>query len=112
MTTTNIRLPYREDTGLDRKNNKHPKSGPRHFGITHKSIYNVDIKQILTNDTVRTDSLVSKEPEIKQDSIGGAGPSAIEIFTKGEFRTNPETIKTDKLIQLFREYSMLLAQKN
>ena len=34
------------------------------------------------------------------------GPSAIEIITKGEFNTDPDTIKTDKIIQLFREYYM------
>ena len=44
----------------------------------------------------------------KSDKIffWGAGPSAIEIITKGEFNTDPDTIKTDKLIQLFREYYM------
>ena len=30
----------------------------------------------------------------------------IEIITKGEFNTDPDTIKTDKLIQLLREYYM------
>ena len=34
-----------------------------------------------------------------------SGPTAIEI-TKGEFNTDPDTIKTDKLLQLFREHYM------
>ena len=35
-----------------------------------------------------------------------AGPSAVKIITKGEFNTYPDTIKNDKLIQLFRENYM------
>ena len=48
----------------------------------------------------------TKEPDIRQDFIWGAGPSAIEIITKGEINTDPDTITTDKLIQLFKEYYM------
>ena len=48
----------------------------------------------------------TKEPEIRQDFIWSAGPSAIEIISKGEFNTDPDTIKTEKLIQLFREHYM------
>ena len=47
-----------------------------------------------------------KEPEIRQDFIWGAGPSAIETITKREFNTDPDTINTDKLIQLFKDYYM------
>ena len=47
-----------------------------------------------------------KNRKTRQDFIWDAGPSAIEIITKGEFNTDPDTIKTDKLIQLFREYYM------
>ena len=43
----------------------------------------------------------TKEPGIGQDFVWGAGQSAIEIITKGEFNTDPDTIKTDKTIQLF-----------
>ena len=72
-----------------------------------KRIHNIDIKPILTDGTVPTgDSSDTKEPEIRQDFIWGAGQSAIEIIAKGEFNTDPDTIKTDKLIQLFREYYM------
>ena len=67
----------------------------------------MDIKQKLTDDTVPTgDPWDTKEPEIRQDFICGAGPSAKEIITKGEFNTDTDTIKSDKLIQLFREYCM------
>ena len=48
----------------------------------------------------------TKKPNIRQDFIWGAGPSAVEIITKGEFNTDPDTIKTDKLIHLFRQYYM------
>ena len=47
-----------------------------------------------------------KESEIRQDFIWGAGPSAIETITKGEFNTDPDTINTEKLIQLFKDYYM------
>ena len=36
----------------------------------------------------------------------GAGPSAIEIISKGEFNTDSDTINTEKLIQLFKDYYM------
>ena len=35
-----------------------------------------------------------------------AGPSAIETITKGEFNTDPDTIKTEKLVQLIKDYYM------
>ena len=46
----------------------------------------------------------TKDPEIGKDFIWGAGPSAMEILTKGEFNTDPNTIQTDKLLQFFREH--------
>ena len=80
---------------------------PQKNGPYTKKIYNVDIKQILADDTVPTaDPWDAKELEIRQDFIWSAGPSLIEILTKGEFNTDPDTIKTDTLIQLFREYYM------
>ena len=39
----------------------------------------------------------TKEPEIRQDFIWGAGPLAIETITKREFNTDPDTINTEKL---------------
>ena len=47
-----------------------------------------------------------KKPEIRQDFIWGAGPSTIETITKGEFNTDPDTINTEKLIQLLKDYYM------
>ena len=72
-----------------------------------KRIHNIDIKQLLKVETVPTDeNWDTKEPEIRQVFIRTAGPSAIEIITKGEFNKEPDTIKTDILIQLFRKYYM------
>ena len=63
-----------------------------------KKIHNIDTKPILTADTVPTgDPWDTKQPEIRQDFIWGAGPAAIEIITKGELNTDPDTIKTDNL---------------
>ena len=101
---TKIQLPYLEDTGLDGKKIYTPNEWTGRFRHYIKRIHNIDIKPILTEDT--EDPWVTKEPEIRQDFIWGAGPSAIEIITKGEFNTDPDTIKTDELIQLFREYYM------
>ena len=104
---TKIQLPYLEDTGLDGKKIYTPKEWTERLRHYIKRIYNIDIKPILTNDTVPTgDPWNTKEPDIRQDFIWGAGPSAIEIITKGEFNTDPDTITTDKLIQLFKEYYM------
>ena len=47
-----------------------------------------------------------KEPTIRQDFIWGAGPSAIEMITKREFNTDPDTINTEKFTQLFKDYYM------
>ena len=47
-----------------------------------------------------------KEPTIRQNFIWRAGPSAIKIISKGEFNTDPDTINTEKLIQLFKDYYM------
>ena len=41
---------------------------------------------------------MTKEPELGQDFIWGAGPLAIETITKGELNTDPDTINTEKLI--------------
>ena len=104
---TKIQLPYLEDTGLDGKKLYTPKEWTDRLWHYIKRIYNIDIKPILTDDTVPTgDPWNTKEPDIRQDFIWGAGPSAIEIITKGEFNTDPDTITTDKLIQLFKEYYM------
>ena len=46
------------------------------------------------------------EPEMRQNLIWGAGPSAIENITKGEFNTDPDTINTERLLQLFKDYYM------
>ena len=99
---TKIQLPYLEDTGLDGKKLYTPEEWTKIFRHYIKRIHNIDIKQILTDDTVPTgDPWDTKETEIRQDFIWGAGTSA-----KGEFKTDSDTIKTDKLIQLFREYYM------
>ena len=102
MTPTNIKLPYLEDTGLYGKKLYTPKEWTtERFRHYTKRIYNVDIKQILTDDMVPTgDPWDTKEPEIRHDFIWVAGPSAIEIITKAEFNTDPGTIETDKLIAI------------
>ena len=104
---TKITLPYLEDTELDGKKLYAPKKLTERFRHYIKRIHNIQNKQILTDDTVLTgDPWDTKEPEIRRDFIWGAGPSSIEIITEGEFNTDSDTIKTDKLIQLFREYYM------
>ena len=87
-TTTKIQLPYLEDTGLNGKKIYTPREWTERFRHCVKRIHNIDIKQILTDDTVPTDgNWDTKEPEIRQDFIWSAGQSAIEIITKGEFNT-------------------------
>ena len=74
-----------------------------------KRIYDIDIKPpaALSGETIPTSyRWTEKEPEIKQDLIWGAGPSAIENITKGDFNTDPDTINTERLLQLFEDYYM------
>ena len=72
-----------------------------------KKIHNVDIKQMLSGETVpKGKRWEEKQPEIRQDITWGARQSAIEMITNGEFSTHPENIKTDKMLQLFREHYM------
>ena len=106
MTTTFIRLPYLEDTGLDGKKLIYNHRVDRDISHYTKRIYNVDIKLILMDDTVPpANPGIRKSQKSDETSSGaGAGPSAIEIINKGEFNTDPDIIKTDKLIQLDREY--------
>ena len=109
MTTTNIKLPYLEDTGLDGKKLYTPREWTERF--RHNESFrknpqrgyqgNINGRYGATGDTWDT-----KEPEIRQKFIRSAGASAIAIITKGEFNTDPDTIKTEKLIQLFRKYYM------
>ena len=54
MTTTNIKLPYLDDTGLDGKKLYTPKEWTEIFRHYTIRINNVDTKQILTEDTVPT----------------------------------------------------------
>ena len=54
------------------------------------------------NDTSRDE----EEPEIRPDLMWVAGPSSIEIITKGEFNMDLGNIKMSKLIPLFREHYM------
>ena len=53
----------------------------------------------LSGETIPTSNeWRTKEPEIRQDFTWGAGRSAIEKITKGEFNTDPDTINAEKLI--------------
>ena len=91
---TKIQLPYLEDTELDGKKIYTPNEGTERFRHYIKRIHNIDIKPILTDDTKLTgDQWDTKEPQIKQDFIWGAGPSAIEIITKGELTRTPTQSK-------------------
>ena len=67
---TKIQLPYLEDTGLDGKKLYTPKEWTERLRHDIKRIYNIDIKPILTDDTVPTgDPWNTKEPDIRQNFI-------------------------------------------
>ena len=51
---TTIQLSYLEDTGLDGKKIYTPKEWTERFRHNIKRIHNIDIKPILTDDTVPT----------------------------------------------------------
>ena len=104
-TKSSILLPYLEDTGLDGKKLYTPKEWTERLRHYIKRIHDIDIKPALSGETKPTSTeWAAKEPEIRQDFIWGAGPSAIETITKGVFNTDPDTINTERLIQLFKDY--------
>ena len=85
-TTNNILLPYLEDTGLDRKKLYTPKEWTERMRNYIKPIQDMDIKPGLSGETMPANNgWTEKEPTIRQEFIWGAGPSAIEIISKGEF---------------------------
>ena len=107
ITSDSILLPYLEDTGLIGKKLYTPKEWTERLRHYIKRIHNIDIKPALSWETIPTSNeWTTKEPERRQDFIWGAGPSAIETITKGGFNTDPDTINTEKLIQLFKDYYM------
>ena len=106
-TTSKIQIPYVEDFGFDGKKLYTPKEWTERLRHYIKRIYNIDIKPALSGETIPTNnSWTEKEPEIRQNFIWGAGPPAIENITRGEFNTDPDTINTERLLQLFKDYYM------
>ena len=76
----------------------------RHY---KKRIHDNGMKPALSGETIPTNNgWTEKEHIIRQDFIWEAGPSAIEMTTKGEFNTDPVTPNTEKLIELFKDYYM------
>ena len=53
-TTSNIQLPYLEDTGLDAKNYIHQKNKTERLRHYTKRIYDIDIKPTLSGETIPT----------------------------------------------------------
>ena len=103
-TKNNILLPYLENIGRKKDT---PKEWTERLPHYIKRIYNIDIKPVLSGETIpRSNEWTTKEPEIRKYFIWGAGPSAIETITKGELNTDHDTIITEKLIRLFKDYYM------
>ena len=103
--TTNINIPYLEDTGLDGKKLYTPKEWTERLRHYIKRTHDIDIKPILTDGTTPTHAdWNTKEPAIRQDIIWGAGPTAIEDITKGQFNTDPDTITAERLLKLFMDH--------
>ena len=64
---TKIQLPYLEDTKLDGKKIHTPREWTERFRHYMKRVHNIDIKQILTNNTVHSDeNWNTKKPGIRQ----------------------------------------------
>ena len=70
---TKIQLPYLEDTGLDGKKLYTPECTER-FRHYIKRIHNIDIKQILTDDTVPTSDPWDTKKTQKSDKISSGAP--------------------------------------
>ena len=104
---TKIQLPYLEDIGLDGKKLYTPKEWTERLRHYIKRIYNIDIKPILTDDTVPTgDPWNTKEPDIRQEFIWGAVPQQLKSSQKANSIRTQIQLQPTKLIQLFKEYYM------
>ena len=69
---TKIQLPYLEDTGLDGKKLYTPKEWTERFRHYTKRIHNIDIKSILTDDTVPSgDPRDTKDQKLDKTLFGG-----------------------------------------
>ena len=107
MTTVknNIQLPYLEDTGLDGKKLYTLKEWTERLRHYIKRTHDIDMKPALSGETIPTSNRwTEKESEIRQDLIWGAGPSSIGNIIKKEFNTDPDTINTKRILQLFKDY--------
>ena len=104
-TTNNILVPYLEDTGLDGRKLYTPIEWTELMRQYIKRIHDIDKTPALSGETIpMNNGRTEKEPMIRQKFIWAAGPSTIKTITKGEFNTDPDTINTEKLIQLFKDY--------
>ena len=83
-TTTKIQLPYLEDTGLDGKKIYTPREWTERFRHYVKRIHNIDIKQILTDDTVPTDgNWIQKNQKSNRISFGAPDRRLSKLSPKG-----------------------------
>ena len=66
-TATNIQLPYLERPGLDGKNLYTPEEWTERFRHYIRRAHNIDIKQILVDETTPTgERWDAKKPQIRQ----------------------------------------------
>ena len=92
-----------EDTGLDGKEIYTPREWTDRFRHYIKRIHNIDIKPVFTEGKITDPNSNGKEEEMRKDFVWGDGPGALEEITKGEYNTDPDNIKADALMTMFKE---------
>ena len=91
---TKIQLPYLEDTGLDGKKIYTPKEWSERFRYYIKRIHNIDIKPILTDDTVPTgDPWDKKNQKSDTTSFGAPDRQQLKLSQKENSTRTPTQSK-------------------
>ena len=55
---------------------------------------------------------ITKEKKVQQDFLSALEPEATHQITRSEYRTQPDKIKTDKLIKLYNRHYLPKRNKN
>ena len=76
-----------------------------------KRKYEIDIGPLFTGETMTGTEWKTKEEEIQQDFLWALEPETTHQITRSEYQTDPDIIKTDKLIKLYNRYNLLKRNK-
>ena len=71
-----------------------------------KREHKIDIAPLLKGEDVTDTGWTGTKQVIQEDILWGVGPEALYQVTRGEYKTEPDSIKVKDLIRLFTEFYM------